>query len=45
VGVQHATIIEMEQLMLATTLDACDSRARKRLQLRRRESALQRGVQ
>jgi hypothetical protein len=45
VGVQYATIIEMEQLMFAATLDARDPRARKRLQLRRRESALQCGVQ
>ena len=45
VGVQHATIVEMQQLMLAATLDACDPRAGERAQLRRREPALQRGMQ
>ena len=45
VRVQHPTIVEMQQLVLAATLDARDPCAGERAQLRGREPALQRGMQ
>jgi hypothetical protein len=44
-GVENATIIEVEQLMLSTPLDARDTRADERAELRRLEPTLQRRMQ
>ena len=45
VSVQHAPIVEMQQLMFAATFDAYDSRTGERVQLRWSEPALQRRMQ